>query len=59
MLARSGPLDEKSSPLMVVAQARCNIAKSQEPQEGKSKVTVSAEFRIHHSGANPTEDGPS
>jgi hypothetical protein len=47
MLARSGPLDEKSSPVMVVAQARCrNIAKSQELAKEKLKVT-SSEFRAH------------
>jgi hypothetical protein len=47
MLARSGPLDEKSSPVMVVAQTRCrNIAESQELAKEKLKVT-SAEFRVH------------
>src|SRR5262245_4929082 len=54
MLARSGPLDEKSSPVMVVAQTRCrNIAKSQELAKEKLKVT-SAEFRVHQSlGSKP------
>src|SRR5262249_21417947 len=41
MLTRSGRLDEKSSPVMVVAQIRCrNIAKSQELAKEK-------EFHVH------------
>jgi hypothetical protein len=45
MLARSGPHDEISSPVMVVAQTRCrNIAKSQELAKEKLKVTASSAF---------------
>jgi hypothetical protein len=43
MLARSGPLEEKSSPVMVVAQGPCrNIAKFQELAKEKIDLQSSA-----------------
>jgi hypothetical protein len=47
MVSRPGPLDEKTSPVMVVGHARCaNIAKPQEPAQEKNRKRMIFSQRV-------------